>query len=366
MILIFVEDTYSHSGWCQDLVNGLVSELKMKRMAFRFIRSIEEMSQGSGYIYVIGSSTGWIRTVLKDANRVGIYPILLCNQAFHELDVRYSTVCSDTNGSMHHLVDTLIATGRTRIALYGTNPHSVSDESRKKAFYYAIGQKNQRDVYINDGSMERCFRSFQGTMADYDAVICANDFTAISLVRNLLAGYPQELERLLIIGCAETSLTEYYSPYILSIRVNFQEYGKAAVTLLENLKRNPYLSHAVMSIRWDFSPLTSLRKPDGGTRDSCPPSIPESRDIFYQDAELTGMLRLERMLNECDSLDREIIYCLLREESYDNISENCFVTISTIKYRVKKMIGLAEAADRRGLIRLLREYLPQADKNGNG
>ena len=161
MILIFVEDTYSHSGWCQDLVDGLVSELKMKRMAFRFIHSIEEMNQSSGYIYVIGSSTGWIRTVLKDANRVGIYPILLCNQAFHELDVRYSTVCSDTNGSMHHLVDTLIATGRTRIALYGTNPHSVSDESRKKAFYYAIGQEDQRDVYINDGSMERCFRSFQ-------------------------------------------------------------------------------------------------------------------------------------------------------------------------------------------------------------
>lgn len=106
MILIFVEDTYSHSGWCQDLVDGLVSELKMKRMAFRFIHSIEEMNQSSGYIYVIGSSTGWIRTVLKDANRVGIYPILLCNQAFHELDVRYSTVCSDTNGSMHHLVDT--------------------------------------------------------------------------------------------------------------------------------------------------------------------------------------------------------------------------------------------------------------------
>lgn len=74
MILIFVEDTYSHSGWCQDLVDGLVSELKMKRMAFRFIHSIEEMNQSSGYIYVIGSSTGWIRTVLKDANRGGDLP----------------------------------------------------------------------------------------------------------------------------------------------------------------------------------------------------------------------------------------------------------------------------------------------------
>ena len=78
------------------------------------------------------------------------------------------------------------------------------------------------------------------------------------------------------------------------------------------------------------------------------------------------MLRLERMLNECDSLDREIIDCLLREESYDNISESCFVTISTVKYRVKKMIGLVEAAGRRELVQLLREYLPQVDKNGNG
>ena len=60
--------------------------------------------------------------------------------------------------------------------------------------------------------------------------------------------------------------------------------------------------------------------------------LAEKIDIFYAAgkltdehyAELTGMLRLERMLNECDSLDREIIDCLLRE------------------------------------------YLPQADKNGNG
>ena len=58
------------------------------------------------------------------------------------------------------------------------------------------------------------------------------------------------------------------------------------------------------------------------------------------------------------NIDRTIIECLLREESYDSISESCFVTVSTIKYRVKKMIGTAEAADRRDLIRLLREYLP--------
>lgn len=362
MILIFVEDTYSRSIWCQNLVDGLVAELKLKRIAFRFITSVDDLDPASPYIYVIGSSNAWVRAVLEASSRLGIYPILLCNQAFHELDMTYSTVCSDTSGSMQHLVDTLISAGRSRIALYGVNPHSVSDDSRRKGFHAAAGLGNNENVYINDGSLEQCFHSFRDRLCDYDAVICANDFAAISLVRNLLRECPEELERLLIIGCAETRLTEFFSRYVLSIRVNFLEYGRAAVMLLESLKRNPYLSHIVMAIRWDFSPLTSLEKLSAVQNRNGLPAIPESRDVFYQDLELSSMLRLERLLNECDALDREVINSLLQGESYEAISERCFVTVSTIKYRVKKMIGLSQASGRSELISLLREFLP----NGTG
>jgi len=358
MILIFVEDAYSHSIWCQNLIDGLVSELKLKRISFRFISSVEELDPDSQFLYVIGSSSNWVRAVLQISTFKGIYPILLCNQAFHELDMTYSTVCSDTSGSMQHLVDTLIAAGRTRIALYGVNPHSVSDESRQKGFHAATHQRNRQDVYINNGCLEQCFLSFRDRLTDYDAVVCANDFAAISLVRNLLQYYPSELERLLIIGCAETRLTEYYGKYVLSIRVNFLEYGRAAVMLLENLKRNPYLSHIVMAIRWDFSPLTNLHKLEASRQAVQLPAIPKSRDVFYKDQELYNMLRLERMLNECDSVDREVIFSLLRNEPYEVIAESCFVTISTIKYRVKKMISTSKTANRAELIKLLREYLP--------
>lgn len=358
MILIFVEDAYSHSIWCQNLIDGLVSELKLKRIAFRFITSAEELNADCPFLYVIGSSNEWVRAVLEASTRRGIYPILLCNQAFHELDMTYSTVCSDTSGSMQHLVDTLIAAGRTRIALYGVNPYSVSDESRQKGFHAATHQQNQQDVYINNGCLEQCFVRFREKLPDYDAVICANDFAAISLVRNLVHYYPSELDRLLIIGCAETQLTEYYSKYVLSIRVNFLEYGRAAVMLLENLKRNPYLSHIVMAIRWDFSPLTSLHKLAASQKEPQLPAIPKSKDVFYKDQELYDMLRLERMLNECDSVDKEVISCLLNNEPYDIIAERCFVTISTIKYRVKKMISISKSANRTELIQLLREYLP--------
>ena len=39
MILVFVETTYSHSIGCQNLIDGLVAELKLKRISFRFISS---------------------------------------------------------------------------------------------------------------------------------------------------------------------------------------------------------------------------------------------------------------------------------------------------------------------------------------
>ena len=362
LILIFVETTYSNSIWCQNLIDGLVAELKQKRIVFRFISSLEELDPESPFIYVIGSSSEWVRAVLEASSRKGIYPILLCNQAFHELDMTYSTVCSDTSGSMQHLVDTLYSAGRRRIALYGVNPCSVSDESRQKGFHAATRQQNLKDVFINNGSLEHCYSLFRSRITEYDAVICANDFAAISLTRNLLQEAPDVLDRLLIIGCAETRLTEYYNEHVISIRVNFLEYGRAAVMLLENLRRNPYLSHIVMAIRWDFSPLTTLRKLTAGKRETHPPMIPESKDIFYQDQELNNMLRLERMLNECDDLDREVIDCLLRGAPYETISERCFVTVSTIKYRVRKMISACQAQSRGELIRLLREYLPDLPK----
>ena len=358
MILVFVETTYSHSIWCQNLIDGLVAELKLKRISFRFISSLEELDSRCPFIYVIGSSNEWVRAVLEASSHKGIYPILLCNQAFHELDMTYSTVCSDTSGSMQHLVDTLNSVGRSRIAMYGVNPHSVSDDSRQKAFHAATRQQRLQDVFINNGSLEQCFGLFRSRIAEYDAVICANDFAAISLVRNLLQEAPGELERLLVIGCAETRLTEYYNDHVLSIRVNFLEYGRAAVMLLESLKRNPYLSHIVMAIRWDFSPLTTLRKLTPARTEPGLLSIPEPKDVFYQDRELDSMLRLERLLNECDDLDRKVISSLLQGESYEVISERCFVTVSTIKYRVRKMITVSGVQGRSELIRLLREYLP--------
>lgn len=240
MVLILVEPSYSRSIWCLNLLDGLTGEFKQKRVPFRQIASLDVAGPDDRYIYLIGSDNAWVRAALAACNRIGIYPILLCNQAYHTFDADYSTVCSDVINSMRRLVELLRGRGHGRIALYGVNPQSVSDESRMDSYLAALGgEDGRRHVFFNSGSLENCFEQFMARAQQYDAVICANDFAAISLVRRLGLRDPALLERLAIAGCADARLTQLYGSHILSVRVNFVEYGRAAVTCWKICAKTP-------------------------------------------------------------------------------------------------------------------------------
>ena len=361
MILIFEDPNYAKSVWCQSLVRGLVSELKLKRAAFRFVSSAQELSSQANegdFVYIIGSGSGWITASLALAERAGAYPILLSNQTRDQLSINCSMVCSDTVGSMKYVIDQLRRLGKQRVAMYGVNPRSVGDASRKSSFLLAAHAPDS-DIFLNDGSLENCFQSFFEQSRSYDAVICANDFAAISLVRKLSERAPEELTRLSIIGCAETRLTKFYEQHIVSIRVNFDEYGKAAVTLLDMLRKNPFLSNIVMSIRWDISALHELPKPAPAQSAAAATHFPQAADAFYTDQELTEMLCMEQLLSECDELDNKILRLALAGQAYEDIAEHCFVNVSTVKYRMRKMIGICQTENRAELLRLVEKYLPQ-------
>ena len=71
MILIFEDPNYAKSVWCQSLVRGLVSELKLKRAAFRFVSSAQELSSQANegdFVYIIGSGSGWITSSASAAS----------------------------------------------------------------------------------------------------------------------------------------------------------------------------------------------------------------------------------------------------------------------------------------------------------
>ena len=364
MVLIFEQPDYARSVWCAHIVSSLVSELRLKRLSFRMIASLEELSEGTAgdFVFLVGSGNPFITDGIRAAERAGVYPILLNGRARDELTVGCSMVCSDMEGSMKDTADRLRASGRGRIALYGVNPRSIGDICRRAYFLKTAGAQ-EKDIFFNDGSLENCFNAFYTQADAYDAVICANDFAAISLVRRLSACDPAALEHLSIIGCAETRLTDFYADRIASVRGNFAEYGRAAVALLDTLKRNPCLSRVEMFIRWDVDPLSPKRaapSPDPAAVSHAP--APPKTDAFYEDGELREMLCIEQLLNACDALDRQILRRALMGEAYEDIAEHCFINVSTVKYRLRKMISISGTESRADLLRLARKYLPENAK----
>ena len=355
MVSILIEPSYARSVWCTSVLEGLVTQLKLKRIAFGLASSLDEISLDCRYAFIVGTHNEWVGVALSGCNQLGVHPILLCSQATHRYDCNYSSVCSDVPSSTRHVIEQLRRMGSTRLALYGVNPQSIADQSRMEC-YLALVEKDAQAVFYNCGSMERCYASFLAYGDCFDAVLCANCFLAISLVRRLRKDAPQRLERLRIIGYQEVRLTERFADNIYTLRLNFHEYGKAAVMLMNSLEKNPHLTHIIMAIEWDISELERVcpkQKKDA----AAPLALPDMLDVFYEDPELKEMMLLESLLYESEEVDRNILQGLLADESYEQIAERCYISVSTVKYRLRKMLDLCHLGNRVELIALLRQYM---------
>lgn len=363
MVSIMIDPSFSRSIWCVSMYDGLIAQLKLKRLSFQIVDSLEQLGPDCRHLFLIGADNTWVHSALEKSNLLGIHPILLCNEAYHTSSFDYSTVCSDVIGSMLHAVNSLRQMNRHRIALYGVNPQSIADQGRLEAYLAAIDE-DKSHIFYNNGSLEQCYQEFvqfSSTMGeDFDAIICANSLTAISMIRRLVADDPERLQKLLIFGYQEVRLSTLYSRYFHTIQLNFDEYGKAAVMILDNLRKNDNISHMIIAIKWDNSVIDKLRGKQKLRREAeTDRSLPRPRDAFYEDNEISEMMLLEKLLYESEDLDRQIIHYLLEGDSYEQIAEKCYLTVSTVKYRVKKMVGLCHLKNRVQLLELLRRYIPQ-------
>ena len=118
----------------------------------------------------------------------------------------------------------------------------------------------------------------------------------------------------------------------------------------------------IIAVKWDNTVIDKLRGKHRSDKElSFDRSLPSPGDIFYEDYEINEMMMLEKLLYESEDLDRQIVRSLLRGESYEQIAENYYLTVSTVKYRVKKMVGLCNLKHRSQLLELLRKYFPQGN-----
>lgn len=345
---LFVEHGYADSVWCKELLHSLTAELRKRREDHVILRDTDTPG-AEDTVFVIGSVFSWLQSTVRRCNDAGVVPILLCTSPQHIPGGRYHCVCSDLVGSMQLLTASVLQSRGARVALYGINPESVGDRAKAEAFLRE--HPHPEAVFENSTSLAHCYGRFAPLADQFDTVLCANGFAAVSLVQRLRADSPDTLNRLQVISCAQALLTRHCRGQITSVDMNFAVFGRTALGIADMVRKQPHIWELTASVKWSVE--------DAALQSPALSFVPEepARDAFYRDEELQRMLKLENMLVACDDTDMTILTMLLQDKSYAAMAENCYLTEGAVKYRIKNMRSLCDVPGKEALMELLRQYL---------
>ena len=208
-------------------------------------------------------------------------------------------------------------------------------------------------MFYNSVSLSQCFEDFRQKLDLYDAVICANDYSAISLAKHL-----EDQKQIFITSCGgSTLLLNFFSPRITHTGIDYQSIGKAGFDLYSILKKNRNVNSISIYISSCFSA--------GETTDYLPLSgkyVPEPRFLkenenFYSDPEVNEILKIDTLLNACDKNDLQILERILNHVTYAQIAEELFMSTNGVKYKIKKMFRICQVASRQEFVTLLKKYI---------
>ena len=351
------EPEYKTSNWYKSIFNGLLYERRQKRFSLTELDDMQQLERiqasNEDLIFVIGTNSQWLERTTRACesvfnNRV----IVLANHENRFSKGKYSIVTADITNSVQLLYRYLQYHGKKRIAMYGINPGSSSDAYRKRSFLLCGGQ--EQNMFYNTISLSQCYDDFADRVCDYDAVICVNDYAAISLIRHL-----PDYRKLFITSCGSGShLAEFFRPTITHTRVNYEDFGKAGLDLCRVLQKNSNANSVNIYLDGEFvlgETTCGLPLMKETSRETA--NIDKDEFAYYEDQEIDEMMKLEMLLNSCDAENMYILRGILNNRTYASLAEERYMSVNGIKYKMRNMCHLCGVRSRTELLDLLRKYI---------
>lgn len=356
-LFLLTEPYFADGAWGARILSGVSAAARAKKTAllsFPDSRDREDRDGESAFVLLIGSNPAWIARSVARAAECAIRPILVGAKPPVGVGTICGSVASEVGEGMRLLLGTLAKEGRERPALFGCNPESASDIERKSHFLASsLFPTTEDDVFFDAGSLSKCFSDFAARADRYDSVVCANGFAALYLIRSLSAS--GRLPRFRIAAFGETALGAHFRPDLLTVSAQYEQYGRAALSVCELLAKNPELTAVSVAVGWKSS-IDRSDLPAATIPPDADPAIGD-RD-FYADGEMAELLKLERMLRACDESDRRILDLALCGTSNETIAERCFLSEHAVKYRLKKLRELSGCSSKSELLHKLAALSP--------
>lgn len=357
MYYIIGEPEYESSTWYKKIFDGLIQEKRKKRFALTLLDSVRSIAsltaRDDDMIFVIGTDSEWLSDTAAVCESVFSNRVIVLGNHARRLDGRkYSIVTADIARDVSMLFAYLRSCGKTRIALYGINPHSVSDAFKKESFL-SCGASDG-DLFYNESSPSACFEAFSLRRSSYDGVICVNDYVAISLLRHI----GESTDGLFVTSCGGSMLARFFSPSITHTRIDYGAFGKAGIELSVLLQKSRNISSVDIRLASDFiAGETTDRRPLFTLSESVRVTAERRDGSFYADTEIDEMLRIETLLSSCDNDDLTILSRVLRGATYESIAEELLLSVNGVKYKLKNMFTLCGVNSKKEFTAMLEGYI---------
>ena len=372
-IKIFVHPESRESFWRAQCLKAIAAEILHKRYTADYLNADSIIDIDFSKVFTPGEKKVliYIGYSPKDSRHDLMY---LAKQGIHALLINYggpnfsgscSRVLLNYRDAMEKCIGYLVANKHDRIALFGINPHSSTDVLKSECFSDFLHSRDNdpsRDIYYNYGSINDCFVRFAENRTAYNAVICANDIVAMSLLRRLGEIGVRVPEDVYIVSCSySTLLSQRSNPTITTIDADSSETGRQVIFAYTSLVKNP--ADIALTVRVAAKLIvrgSTNFDPDPEDSDLSIYKAPAAQVDFYAEPDTQNFMRTESLLLSSDELDLDILDGILNGETYPNIAERLYTSEHTIAYRIKRMCKIAGCRNRSELVALLSPYMKQS------
>ncbi|MBQ4556305.1 MAG: substrate-binding domain-containing protein [Clostridia bacterium] len=377
-IKIFIHPESKESFWARLSQKAVSAEILRKRYTPEYLDAerISDIDFDKVFapdekkvLLYIGYSPKHTPQELHYLASIGIHTLLL-NYEFAGFSGSSSRVLLNYRDAMEKCICYLRSNNKSNIALFGINPDSTPDTLKKEVFceyLRAEGKSADEHIYYNNGSIENCLNNFFEKGNSYDAIICANDVTAITLLRCLQNAGLRVPEDVYIISCScSTMIAERTSPTITAVAADQYDVGVQAVSAYTTLVKNP--GDIALTVRIGAKLVirqSTNMMPDNGDFIFPRKAFNENAVDFYGDPIAKNFFSTENLLLNCDELDIGIINGIIAGDTYPKMAEQLYTSENVISYRIKRMYRLTGTSTKTELVKVISPYLGKTERQKN-
>lgn len=317
-------------------------------------------------LVVWGTSKKWVESVFNQYK--GMHLIFKGNPAVYT-EHRACIIGENTAGEIEKILTYLTKANRMKIALLATNRVHFDSMYYVRTFLEKAEEMgipiSEDDVFWDSGENENdpqkpsmpveSYNKFYQVHHRYDAVVCYNTHSAIYFCARAKENGIRVPEDIYLIGRGHLQIANAVNPSITTISRNEEEVGQQIVKLYRYLLSNPYVESANVLLDCRITP----RKSTNFFLDEAEMTLTE--DAFLKQKQVPSAIyheigMIEFMIKNCTKMDIRILDGIRQGLSREKLAVQEFTTLSTVHYRMKRMLRLADVATKEELFALLDKY----------